>query len=427
MKKLYAALILIALICTGCSNSVSQNSESSPEPNPDISAAGPPVTEAPKDTELVMLMDETYTDSIDEEICAGLNRILTDKGYNFSVKIEGRDTSEYDEYQDYLTKAKEENEKIDIFFTGYGADGKESTYTKNVEEKNLASWDEFLSTDKGKDLKQRFDSKMWKKMKVGEHIYGIYNARELSLSYYLLLNKKYFPDASPVDGFDIEKLEEVMNTLQIASTDIGFYVNEDDIYCMMGYEKNTLDDRYYNHATGKPVDDIEKEDNIKRINRFISEGEKKAWLDTSNDGLWSVYEGKFAMAVLGAYIQMVNGEQFVIDGKMYDVYSYPIMNKYIFPEKNAVMGVASWSEHKEEAFELLYAINTDADISNLLQYGIEGRDYTLEGGRVSGDISPARLASSCPANQMITFPNGAESMNKAEEYKQINQKYCFFP
>ncbi len=428
--KLFMSAILLGILCTGCAESgVAQTEPSAASPQPtEAVSVSPAASRKPKASlTLTLLTDKNYADGIDGRIVEEVNRVLADKGYDFAVKIVGEDATEYDKYQNYLSRAKKRKKAVDILFTGFGADDREDTYTRNVREKNLAEWDSFLKTEHGKELKKQFDSKMWEKMKEGGHIYGIYNAKELSSTCYLLVNKRYFPDGSPVDGFDMEQVAEVMDAVELEPGDVGFYLDEAALYETMGYEKNPLDNRYYDHATGKAVKDVEKEEKIKKARNFVSEGDKKGWLDVTGAGLGKVYEGNFAMAVVDAYSEMVNDSQFVVDGHSFEVYSYPLVHKYIPVENNAVMGVASWSGHKEEAFELLYAINTDADISNLLQYGLEGRDYTLQDGRVQGTVSPNNLLPSCPANKSITYPFDAEGMDKAEDSKKQNEHYLLFP
>lgn len=90
-------------------------------------------------------------------------------------------------------------------------------------------------------------------------------------------------------------------------------------------------------------------------------------------------------------------------------------------ELNRKIGIASWSENKEEAFKLLTMINTDSDLSNLLQYGIFGKHYELIDGKVRMlDTDKRAPGYFSPANQMITYPSGLETENKEQIYRDIH-------
>ncbi len=66
----------------------------------------------------------------------------------------------------------------------------------------------------------------------------------------------------------------------------------------------------------------------------------------------------------------------------------------VFPVKtmvrnqNRVTGIYSGSENKDEAFELLAKIFTDPELNNLMVYGVEGENYTLENGFVKEIETP---------------------------------------
>src|SRR5690606_3983926 len=87
----------------------------------------------------------------------------------------------------------------------------------------------------------------------------------------------------------------------------------------------------------------------------------------------------------------------------------------------AVDGVASWSEHKDKAFQLLTMLNTDSDLSNLLRYGIKAVHYELDNGKVkqmdSEKVVPGYLS---PANRVIAHPEGIEPEINTEVYREMN-------
>lgn len=88
----------------------------------------------------------------------------------------------------------------------------------------------------------------------------------------------------------------------------------------------------------------------------------------------------------------------------------------VFPSKSMIRntgwatGICAKSERKDKAFELLAKILTDPDLNNLMVYGVEGENYTLENGFV----------------KEIEFPSGSNMFN-VNPYNTIrfaNQMIC---
>lgn len=83
----------------------------------------------------------------------------------------------------------------------------------------------------------------------------------------------------------------------------------------------------------------------------------------------------------------------------------------VFTTKTAVrsikwaMGICSKSENKEKAFVLLAKLFTDPVLNNLMAYGFEGEDYTLENGIA----------------KEIEFPSGTNPFNTT---RFANQMIC---
>jgi hypothetical protein len=76
-------------------------------------------------------------------------------------------------------------------------------------------------------------------------------------------------------------------------------------------------------------------------------------------------------------------------------------------------GIASWSKNKENAFDFLVRLFTDPDIANLIQYGIEGQNYSLQNG-VAYPVKRDRLPifSSNFTNPIITYPSQWTALDK---------------
>ena len=75
-------------------------------------------------------------------------------------------------------------------------------------------------------------------------------------------------------------------------------------------------------------------------------------------------------------------------------------------------GVAAVSEHKDEAFDLLATSYVDATLNNLLTYGVEGVDYTVD---EDGSTGTGSFATMLYANPLI----GRTSTGNCSEYQDF--------
>ena len=88
---------------------------------------------------------------------------------------------------------------------------------------------------------------------------------------------------------------------------------------------------------------------------------------------------------------------------------------------NAIHGVTTWSKHKSQAKTLMMLVNTDKELANLLFFGIQGQDYTLE-SNMAKDARP--LIIECPANPRIAYyedelaKNGQEKEDYLHNYNK---------
>jgi len=75
------------------------------------------------------------------------------------------------------------------------------------------------------------------------------------------------------------------------------------------------------------------------------------------------------------------------------------------------------SVHQEEAFALLSTIYSDADLSNLLVYGVEGEDYRVENGKAVRMEKNVKISvrESEFGNSFLTLPDLFDSAEKKTE------------
>lgn len=85
-------------------------------------------------------------------------------------------------------------------------------------------------------------------------------------------------------------------------------------------------------------------------------------------------------------------------------------------QDNFGTGIAALSKNKEMAFDFLTRVFTDRKMSDLLIYGIEGVDYTLEDGRVPFEAVNFADTVIEYGNSFISTPLSFESLDKKEDY-----------
>lgn len=94
-----------------------------------------------------------------------------------------------------------------------------------------------------------------------------------------------------------------------------------------------------------------------------------------------------------------------------------------------VTGIASWSQKPEEACAFLTLLFTDADVANLVKFGVEGSDYRLEEGRVTEifNMEQSPQANSFYINDVLTYPMEEEPEDKQENWNRYFEKEGVHP
>lgn len=104
----------------------------------------------------------------------------------------------------------------------------------------------------------------------------------------------------------------------------------------------------------------------------------------------------------GFAVKVVTGDasiQNIYDNDESDYYVKVIQNPFVLREAifDGMFAVTSYTSNKDRAMEILEAINTDSQVKNLLQYGIEGVNYT-----VNEDDTVTRLNSDYMMDNALT-------------------------
>lgn len=95
--------------------------------------------------------------------------------------------------------------------------------------------------------------------------------------------------------------------------------------------------------------------------------------------------------------------------------------------------IASWSEQKEDVLELLALVMSDSELSNILNYGIEGENYEVKDGVVTAlDLVGEKMLQRAGSldsigNTAITLPMELEPANKKECYEKYVESIEAYP
>lgn len=120
------------------------------------------------------------------------------------------------------------------------------------------------------------------------------------------------------------------------------------------------------------------------------------------------------------------------DGITYQAYLYDIPRVTSEDAFKAAMCVSAYSLNKAKAAELIELFNIDAELSNMLQYGIEGKHYRVEDGIVDFIETDAenvyRMNNLYTGNTYIKYatPENADYVEKAKSSNLSTAPSAFF-
>lgn len=319
-----------------------------------------------------------------EAVNEALNRLLLDK-YDLEIEYHKLDWNIYgDKITDYLNL----NEDIDIVFASSVQQG---DYVGGAENGAWYPLDDFLK-GKGKKLYEAIPEILWEGAKINGHIYGVPTSKELAAvnqwMYAKELVDKYRIDIDQIHT--LEDLEPVLALLKQNEPDytlleLNQYTGFFGVY---GYE-------YLLDYQIPLMLDVEDEDvqivNILEIEqgRQILKTLRKYYLcgyinkDAPIREIQTLQKGEkvfLRQAQGGPYAEIEWSAQ-----RGYEVLARMMTPVIVNTEslRGAYMCIPVSSDQPEKACRFLEALNTDREVRNMMQYGIEGEHYQLdEKGRV---------------------------------------------
>ena len=89
---------------------------------------------------------------------------------------------------------------------------------------------------------------------------------------------------------------------------------------------------------------------------------------------------------------------------------------------NGMFGITSFSSYPERCMDIINLLNTDKEVKNLFQYGIEGENYTVENGLVHKINDDYSMNNAYTGNVYMSTPDGdlGQTVNTWKNYQSTN-------
>lgn len=370
----------------------------------------------PDKTILVWQLESGTADIRALEVNEYLDSLGKDYAVCFEPMVPFFANSDGKSYTQSIKEKIDNGEQIDIIKTASSVSGIDSgsAYDTFCQNGWLEKLDSYLTdTQAGQALYAAIPEKMWQALVNGDGIYGVFasalppTAENYS---YISLN------ANMVDKYGYNMDESMYSQIDIVKE-----INEEHIFMSdyvnvfgMPYMWGTEDFAYFSEADDKYISIFDTPFYSDIFRTFYE-------LDTNRDGFISSIAQEMPFYE-NAFVRLQYYVKYPLDTENPTMYSgvprYNILIKTgddsLIPYGNAT-GICSYSEHKDEAFDLLALSLTDEHLNNLLVYGTE-EDYTVENGVVTQNELSFQNFSRF-ANIFICMPQSGDE--SAEGYEQI--------
>ncbi len=394
-----------------------------------------------------MVTEQPLTDAVKASVNSAVNRITTSK-FNTYMVINFLTEDEYyakvseeilqnEDARNEFAPVKQtasapiiygygdENDKTDVFKKRYPGVAShqvdivyiagEEMYKEYIDNGWLMALDTELSGS-SKKINENISATLLKAAKVNNNTYAIPNNKAIGQYTYMLINKELAEMTSldgiynlgKIDGFfsdyihyylqDVAKLvaenDKYENYLPIAasyedclnllahywSIDPDTYEAESDVLSVLGY-------RYTDPKTLSKGQTVLSFDSLFADEVFCENLVKLKGYEV--DGLFGTLQDGQKAAIKFEEGDFAAYEKYLADGEYYPVIvKYPSVNvKDVY---ESMFGVCTYTVDLAKSMQVLTYLNTNADLRNLLQYGVEGEHYNLVEDE-NGDTKVVRL------------------------------------
>ncbi len=324
--------------------------------------------------------------------------------------------------------------KLDSLFSTDGNFDIAFAWTENYLENALAgNWLDLTPYMEGicADTWAAVNGKFWKGATVNGRIYGIPTNKELAVLMYLLYDRELVEkyDIDVTRYLTMESLEPLLRTVSRGEPDyIPLFLSNShvNLASMGGYEYVTYTDIPLvirtDDTSAEVVNLFETEyceQLLDTLHKYYSAGYINE--DASMRTAFSRFQGE------KVFLRLASGGP-ESDVSFSSTFGYPIVTQQVSDlvvtsesALGGIMAVNARTEHPEECAVFLNAVNTDPDVRNLLNYGVEGLHYRLnEDGQVTYLNDDYRGVAYTQGNWFILNTVAGENPDKWELYREFN-------
>lgn len=379
---------------------------------------------------IVLVYAVEQREAPDDRVVDGINDYLTKQGTDYVVWFKEVKVDKGSNYTDQIRKEIDSDNPIDIIYCALPTiNDAISPYDALIQDGVLQCFDDFLETDKGKSLLQALPNGNWEALKRSGRIYGV-NGYSFSIS----TPMSYYVNKELMDKYHLTK-EDLKKPLAELSDVLSEVANG---------EKNRENFSVITAALSYRYPEFHSVTNAVVLNENNDEG---ASLLLDSDGYLGFlkalhyYQSLDMVGVQTKYVKDFFLQANLSSGVPFEKPDYgAFVNKkdvsagqddvvqIIFDEYSSYVnqfkfatGINSNSEHMDMAFDFLTRVFSDASISNMLLYGIEGVNYITKDGKLPPNTDYG-FFSIIFGNSYISVPLDFEYKNKKEIYFTVQNK-----
>ena len=400
MKRLLL-LLSVLLLLPGCA-STSGKKEASPEQVTYKESEKYDLTDEfyekrwPGCKKVLWIMDQY--DRLPDHAVVALNDILYKDDEPFVIQFRYMDCYAQD-YQDKLLALKKKKEMVYLFNIGGTYVGEtRNPYEDAIKKKLLMPLDSYLESS-GDLLYAAMEPEQWEALRVNGHIYSC-DPRSMPIrDLCVFVNKKYMDQTC-----DINSLESLFQR----AAELAKENKEDNFYPVIwGDEEGAQEQWELPELTSQMKKNKELYTCFAQVNwekkvDFFLYIRQENFMETSDEEL---------------LLDDVDATRVKIQKRTLKKDSYQ-------PMVNGLTGVPSWLEKKADIYNaesLLYLIQCDPAIANLLQYGVQGENWEFDSRhKVAVNMDDRALGVFSPGNKWITYGTGLEPeqvVTKQKKYR----------
>ncbi len=430
MKKIGLILCGIFWILIGCASDQETNTEETNTEETNVEEIS--TSEAENSLQWYMrlpIADETLAESIKTTRELRINELLQVDGAGYQVEIHFLNDFESiesdlnftipreDEALQMLNSLQEEEQAVDVIQTNSGSFHGDmmlypATYSSAVNSGLLEPLDAYLASEQGLTLQDNMSESWVESREINGNIYGVGGG------IMIYSGKAYHMESLKKAGVDPEEISS--NFLENQA--VFARMVEELEGPIWQFSSWALYDPYESDTIGLGFSyKIENEEIVPGIQTQKFRDDYATFYQWKQEGIISM--GELADPVIKDVMQVNSTEPYEITdevtGELW----------YVIPEMetgnsvkvhDTIIGVASWSEKKDYAFDFISRLYGDEKYANAMQFGEEGVNYKREGNLITEYDFESMIFESY-TNDLLTYSRASDPEDKVEWQEEVEE------